>query len=133
MTPDGYIAIPLNRAANREPFLNDYHWSRNLKLKQTRQISRPFYHPHDLHFLIYLDEEYQVTPMPRVTQPFVQIVALLEAAGALAYLNNLRLDLGHERCGARAIVERDEVANVHEVCPCSGQDNDVCHDQDLSA
>lgn len=67
------------------------------------------------------------------TQPFVQIVALLEAAGTLTYFNNLRLDLGHERCGARAIVERDEVANVHEVCPCSGQDNDICHDQDLSA
>jgi hypothetical protein len=29
--------------------------------------------------------------------------------------------------------ERNKVANVDEVCPRSGQDNQLCHDQDLSA
>ena len=38
--------------------------------------------------------------MPNKAQPFVQIVALLETAGALTHFNNLSLNLGHEGCGA---------------------------------
>jgi hypothetical protein len=41
--------------------------------------------------------------MPRVTQPFMQLVTLLEAAGAFAHFDNLCLDLRHKRCGASAI------------------------------
>lgn len=68
-----------------------------------------------------------------MTQPFMKLVTLLEAAGALTHFDNLCLDLGHKRCGAWAIIERNKIANVDEVCPRSGQDNQFCHDQDLSA
>lgn len=105
----------------------------NLKSQQPWQVPRPLDHPHNLHFTIPLDEEDQIAPMDRMAQPFVQVVTLLEAAGALADLHNLRLDLGHEGRGTGRIVERDIVANVDEVCPCGGQDNQLCHDQDLSA
>lgn len=122
------------RISSQKPlFLNAFRWPHSLPLKQPRQIPRPLDHPHDLHFVTHLDEEDQVAPVPRMTQPFVQLVALLETAGAFSHFDNLRLDLGHEGCCARAIVERNEVANVDEVCPCGGQNNQLCHDQDLSA
>jgi hypothetical protein len=89
--------------------------------------------PHDPYFITNLDEEYQVTPMPCVSQSLMQIIALLEAAGALAHFHNFSFDLCHERGCTGSVVERNEVANVYEVCPCGGQDNQLCHDQDLSA
>jgi hypothetical protein len=90
-------------------------------------------HSHNLYFITNLDEKYQIPPMTRMTQPLVQIVPPLEAVGTLTHLQNLRLDLGHERGCTGSIIERNEVANVDEVCPCGGQDNQLCHDQDLSA
>ena len=86
-----------------------------------------------MHLITVLNEKDQIASMARVAQPLVQVVALLEAAGALAYLHDLRLDLGHEGRGAGRIVERDEVANVDQIRPCGRQDNQLRHTQDLSA
>jgi len=71
--------------------------------------------------------------MPRVAQPFMQIVTLLKAAGTFSHFHNFSLDLRHERGCTGSIIERNEVANVDEVCPRGRQDNQLCHDQDLSA
>jgi len=71
--------------------------------------------------------------MPPLAQPFVQLVALLETTGALTHFNNFRLNFSHEGCGPGAVVECNEVANVNDVCPRDGQDNQLCQDQDLSA
>lgn len=125
----------LNRFCHRRnrPFVNAFRGPHSLPLKQPRQVPRSLDYPHDLHFVTRLDEENQVATMPCMTQPFVQLVALLETAGAFAHFDNLRLDLGHEGCCAGVIIERNEVANVDEVCPRGGQNNQLCHDQDLSA
>ncbi len=61
----------------------------------------------------------------------MQVAALLEAVRALADLHDFRLDLGHKERGAWRIVERDEVANVDEVCPRGRQDNQLCHKSGL--
>ena len=74
--------------------------TRDLTLKQPRQIPRSLYDANDLHLATLFNEENQITLMPWVAQPFVQLVALLEAAGALGHSDNLRLDLRYERCSA---------------------------------
>lgn len=87
------------------------------------QRLRSLEHPHNLHLAIPLDEEDQIALMNRMPQPFVQIVAFLKAAEALSNLHNLRSISATKGRGAGRVVERNIVANVDEVCPCSGQDN----------
>ena len=84
-------------------------------------------HAHDLHFAIPLDEKDQITAMRRVAQTGVQVISLLETARALADLHNLGLDLSHERHRTGRVVERNEVANVDQVCPRGRQDNQLGH------
>ena len=55
----------------------------------------------------------------------MQVVALLETARALAAFHDLCLDLGQKRYGTGRIVERDDIANVDEVCPRGRQDNQL--------
>ena len=90
-------------------------------------------YPHNLHFIILLDEEDQITAMGRVAQTRMQVVTPLEAARACADLHSFCLDLGHERRCTGRVFERNEVTNIDEVCPCGGQDNQLCHGQVLSA
>ena len=63
--------------------------------------------------------------MGRMAQTGVQVVALLKAARALSDLHDLCLDPGQERHGTRRIVDRDDIANVDEVCPRGRQDNQL--------
>jgi len=98
-----------------------------------RKIPCPLHDPHNLYFVPDLDEENQIVPMPRMAQPCVQIIPLLENAGALTHFDNLRLNLGHKGCSTGTILERNEVTNVDEICPRGGQDNQLWHDQALSA
>lgn len=69
--------------------------------------------------------------MARVAQTRVQVVAFLEAAGALADFHDLRLDLGLEGRRTGRIVERDESADVDKICPRGGQDKQLSHGSGL--
>lgn len=69
--------------------------------------------------------------MGRVAQTGVQVIPLLETAGTLADLHDLRLDLSHKGHRPRWVVERDKIANVDEVRPRGGQDNQLGHGSGL--
>lgn len=51
----------------------------------------------------------------------------------LGGLYHLRLDLGYKRCRTLRIVQRDEVANLREIHPRGGQNDQAWHGQVLAA
>jgi len=101
------------------------------QLDKARQVPRSLQHAYDLHFASPLDEEDKIATMGCMAQAKMQVIALLEATWSHADLRDLRLNLGDERRCPGRVVERDEVTNIDEVCPCGGQDNQLCHGSGL--
>ncbi len=84
-------------------------------------------HTHDADLILGLHEEDRIAPVADGTQAGVQRVAAQGRAGHVEDFEHSRLDLSHKGQRAGRIVGSDEIADLDQVRPRGGQDDQAGH------
>ena len=101
--------------------------------KQMRKVAGAVKDPNDPDFVFPGQKEDQVAPVAGRSHPGKKLVAQWEPLRIPRDLAQLCFDLGHECQGTRRVVLRDEIANLDEIVPRCGQNDQSRHAQILFA